>query len=301
MRFGGHETFPVREGWLYKGMRLIKEDDEAFNHPHVADELGVGRNMAKAIRHWLIVTQLAGLTPSEEDRKRKKLQLTEFGRLVWERDRYGLHYGTWTALHINLLNQVNRDYCRTWHWFFNYFPESRFDRLTCTAGLERFAECHEKRPPATKTLQRDVACLLNMYATPVPADNVDPEDASDSPFRRLGLLTLFRDSNVYRRNEANVRALPPEMLGYALKACGCESGQIPLREACLYDGGPGRGFQLGIDSFLDFVESAEKGIVGAGLRVVGSAGERFIQLGHLPTTAWLEAYYDRINASSAAA
>ena len=301
MKFGGHETFPVREGWLFKGMRLIESDAEAFNRPHVADEIGVGRNMAKAIRHWLLVTQLAEPTPSEDDRKRKQLHLSEVGRLIWDRDPYCLQYGTWAALHVNLLNQGTHDYCRAWHWFFNLFPENRFDRLTCTAGLERFVERHENRRPATKTLQRDVACLLNMYSTPVPADNADPEDASDSPFRRLGLLTLFRDSNAYRRNGASVEALPPEVLGYALKACGCDSGAIPLREACFYDGGPGRAFQLGIDSFLDFVENAEKGPAGSGLRLVGSAGERFIQLGYLRAPNWLEAYYDRIRAYPRAA
>ena len=26
MRYGGHETFAIREGWLHKGVKLLKED-----------------------------------------------------------------------------------------------------------------------------------------------------------------------------------------------------------------------------------------------------------------------------------
>ncbi len=51
MRFGGHETFPVREGWLHKGLKLVVEEPEKLIGEHVADWLGVGRNMAKSIRY----------------------------------------------------------------------------------------------------------------------------------------------------------------------------------------------------------------------------------------------------------
>ena len=53
MRFGGHETFPVREGWLHKGLKLVVEEPGKLTGEHVADWLGVGRNMAKSIRYWL--------------------------------------------------------------------------------------------------------------------------------------------------------------------------------------------------------------------------------------------------------
>ena len=58
MKFGGHETFPVREGWLHKGLKLVVEDPEKLIDEHVADWLGVGRNMAKSIRYWLQATGL---------------------------------------------------------------------------------------------------------------------------------------------------------------------------------------------------------------------------------------------------
>lgn len=39
MRFGGHETFPVREGWLHKGLKLVVEEPDKLGDEHVADWL----------------------------------------------------------------------------------------------------------------------------------------------------------------------------------------------------------------------------------------------------------------------
>ncbi|MCG5534252.1 DUF4007 family protein [Halorhodospira sp. 9621] len=297
MRFGGHETFPVREGWIYKGLSLIAGDPEGFNQPYVADELGVGRNMAKSIRFWLLATGLAITEPSDRTPKRKQLTLTRFGEAVYKSDRYCLQLGTWAALHVNMLNHGG--YAKAWNWFFNRFTEQRFDRLTASAAFERYVQRHERRSPAPKTLQRDVACLLSCYATPIPSELADPEDASDSPLRRLGLLTLFRDSNVYRRNEPNIVELPPELIGYAFAQSGAKEASLPLREACFYDGGPGRAFQLSLNGFLDWIEQAEELL--SSVRVVGSAGERRIQLDPLEPVEWLKSYYARVGALSTAA
>jgi hypothetical protein len=51
MRFGGHETFAIREGWLHKGLMLLANHPARVDDNHVADWLGVGRNMGKSIKH----------------------------------------------------------------------------------------------------------------------------------------------------------------------------------------------------------------------------------------------------------
>jgi hypothetical protein len=62
MRFGGHETFAIREGWLHRGLRLLVEEPGQLLDEYAADWLGVGRNMAKSIRYWLAATGLADTT-----------------------------------------------------------------------------------------------------------------------------------------------------------------------------------------------------------------------------------------------
>ena len=59
MRFSGHETFPVRDGWLHKGLKLLIDAPDVLHDKYAADHLGVGNNMAKSIRHWLLATGLA--------------------------------------------------------------------------------------------------------------------------------------------------------------------------------------------------------------------------------------------------
>ena len=85
MRFGGHQTFFVREGWLAKGLALLREDASGVRrHPYVADQLGVGRNMAKSIEHWLLATGLAEKT-ERRGRGRSgqpRLKVTELGEVV---------------------------------------------------------------------------------------------------------------------------------------------------------------------------------------------------------------------------
>ncbi|MCG5523606.1 DUF4007 family protein [Ectothiorhodospira haloalkaliphila] len=292
MRFGGHETFPVREGWLHKGLSLIKDDPEAFKNPFVADTLGVGRNMAKSIRHWLIATGLAETQSRQNGAKGKVLSPTRLGSLVLKYDPYFLHIGTWLALHINLVN--NPDEAQTWKWFFSRYSGQRFDRIACSEALKRFLNSSGQRAPVLRTLQRDTACLLSSYAVPLPNENTDPEDASDSPFRRLGLLTYFRDSHMYRRNEAEVSQIPAELLGYALCVSKAHSdGDLPLREACFVEGGLGRCLQLGLDAFIDVVEKAEAELAAGTVRILGSAGERKLHIHPQPAADWMEAYYDR--------
>jgi len=66
MRFGGHQTFYLREGWLYKGLNLLMTKPEMFEEELVFDHLGVGRNMALSIVYWLEATGLAAKKPRED-------------------------------------------------------------------------------------------------------------------------------------------------------------------------------------------------------------------------------------------
>ena len=66
MKFSGHETFAIREGWLHKGLKLLIEEPKKLYDEYVADFLGVGKNMSRSIRHWLEVTGLAERVTSKE-------------------------------------------------------------------------------------------------------------------------------------------------------------------------------------------------------------------------------------------
>jgi hypothetical protein len=304
MRFGGHETFAVREGWLHKGLMLLSEHPERMDEVYVADWLGVGRNMAKSIKHWLLATNLAERPLLPNSRKRGPMELTHLGRLVLDRDPYFLERGTWLAIHVNLVN--NTEHAATWNWFFNHFLHSRFERSTCNEALRRYIAARESRQPSPKTLQRDLACLLASYAKDVPPTVTDPEDATESPFRDLGLLVHFKDSGSFGRVALSPLDVPPELLPYALVKAhdGLEDSdstvEISVRDASLLPSGPGRCFNLDLEAFHELCSIAQNELGGSQLEVYSLAGERFVRIKKGKAEHWLSTYFDRLDRKAAA-
>lgn len=293
MRFGGHETFPVRTGWLSKGLRLLeRQGGESFDHVEIADELGVGRNMAKSIRHWLYVAGLALRTKRSEP-----VHLTPIGDLVLRRDPYLQHRATWWALHVNVV--THPDAATAWHWFFNDFTRERFDRMACSDEFVRSLERNGGRLPSRRTITRDVACLLQSYATPLPREHDDPEDATDCPFRQLGLATHHRDTGYFERRFED-RTLPPDLLGYVMSKASCgverEVVEIAFTDALVTRGGPGRVFALNADGLVALLERAESTFGNDLARSYLLGGERMIATASRSSAAWLAGYYDRVGA-----
>ncbi|HMS02998.1 MAG TPA: DUF4007 family protein, partial [Gemmatimonadaceae bacterium] len=53
-RFSGHETFACRFAWLPRAVHLIARDEKALSDDERAIlELGLGKNMVRALRFWL--------------------------------------------------------------------------------------------------------------------------------------------------------------------------------------------------------------------------------------------------------
>jgi hypothetical protein len=294
MRFGGHETFPIREGWLHKGLRLLNEDPELLSTEDLADNLGVGRNMGKSIRHWLQATRLAEKNPNSESGKRALLQLTDFGQLIWKEDPYFLSHGTWWLLHINLVN--NPAFAASWAWFFNSFGHDRFGRDVCVESLTRHIEMSQKRVPGAATLGRDLGCLLSTYARTIPGTLDDPEDGSDCPFRDLGLLSFFKTSGYYQLHH-EVKNISPEVLGYSLAvsfedaANGARSTDVSIPDAARKAGGPGRCFALTAESLFEVASRAESLCEENEIQISGLAGDRVIRVKQQSKLDWVRAHY----------
>lgn len=294
MRFGGHETFPIREGWLHKGLKLLIEDPGLLVDDNAPDHLGVGQNMAKSIRHWLVGTGLAQSTQKGRGGKKADLEPTTLGRLVWKRDRYFVDQGTWWALHINLVN--NPDHAASWTWFFNSFSNDRFDRPVCLESLARHLQLSKQRLPNNRTLARDISCLLATYSRPIPDEDSDPEDAHDCPFRELGLLSYFRSSGYYQLHRGP-KSVPSELLGYAIAmsfpdaATGKGSVDIALHDATRQPGGPGKVFVLTGEALFSLAMRIEAESTERVIEITGLAGQRALRVPKKSSIEWLEQHY----------
>ena len=261
MHFSGHETFHIRYGWLHKGLRLLIESPDQLFDKYSADWLGVGRNMAKSIRHWLVAT---GLAENVKERKNDKncetnypFIVSKFGKMVWKNDPYFLEKGTWLTLHSNLV--INNEYATTWSWFFNNFNMNKFEKPTCMDNLQRFIQMGKGRMPAINTLNKDLGVLLASYSQKIPGENLNPEEGRDCPFVELGLMKFFKSSGYYELNR-EMKDIPPELLGYVLSKAFHEenwikrkSVDIKMQDALFSPNSPGKVFVLSGDSLYELI------------------------------------------------
>lgn len=297
MRFGGHETFAIREGWLHKGLKLLHEHPDLIVDPDVCDYLGVGRNMARSIRHWLAATGLAQSAHIPRISSKPVLAASDFGELVWKHDPYFTEPGTWWAVHVNLVNSPN--HALTWSWFFNNFHSGRFDRSVCFESFKRHLELSKQRLPSPRTLERDIACLLATYARVIPPPNDDPEEGNDCPLRDLALISHFKTSGYYQVHQGR-KDIPAEIFGYALATAFRDAAgkkgttDITLLDAARTAGGPGRAFVLTAESLFEVATNLEETSPEAGIQIVGLAGNRALRVPKRKPLAWLEQYYETI-------
>jgi len=302
MRFGGHQTFYIREGWLYKGMDLLINHPELYNDPLVFDHLGVGKNMAMSIVYWLEATGLAVKVQSETDSRAKTLKPTELGFLIYENDPYFNREETWWLLHINLV--ANRESAETWYWFFNELGTDRFIR---EQGLKRFQKYIENdlkgRKPTQKTAERDLSCLINTYAINLPNTITDPEEDIWCPFRDLELLVSYKSTghNVIQRRR---RSIPVYIILYALETClqlspnyhldsYNEENLIDIRffELVRIPNNPQRVFALHNDGFYELLSNISESGSETGITIMGLAGERQIRIMRKPLLHFAKSVY----------
>lgn len=291
MRYGGHQTFTIRDGWLYKGLEMLidKKQRKKLLAPDAMDHLGVGRNMAMAINHWLIATGLA-----EKNVGNKDLVPSEIAKLVWEEDRYLLEEGTWWALHINMVS--NPDYCATWNWFFNHFGQDRFQKGVCLDSLLRYEDMTSGRIPSANTLSRDLSCFLATYAKDFPPRRTDPEDEILSPLTELGLMHYHRSSGFYNVIRKK-RDIPFSLFMYALsKAQPADlvsqkkQVQSTLFDLFTWPNGPSRIFRMGSDDLFELL--LEYHAERDDFAFFGMAGSYMIKYNHADPVDLLRDFYE---------
>jgi hypothetical protein len=288
VRFSGHETFSIREGWLYKGLKLLFEEPDVFKKKTLADDLGVGTNMARSIRHWLLATGLA-------DIKDKTLQASNFGKIIYEEDPFFINEGTWWFLHINLTTKPI--YADSWFWFFNHFNQISFIKSTAIENLRHYIQLNSQREPSIKTLERDVSCLLNSYSKNISSEQNDPEDSRECPFIELDLVHYYKSSNQYQINRKE-KEIHPCVFGYSASKSFDDLGlgDITMQRLIGVPGSPGRVFQLTSETLFETVLSITNQYNG--IQIKGHAGQRAISFPNMDFIDWVLEYYASIERSS---
>lgn len=250
-QFAGHETFPLRHGWLKRAHDAVAAGDPCpFQAEDAIAAFGVGKNMVASIRHWALACNT--LEPAGPVGRQPAYKTTEFARLVFspQGDPYCEHPGTVWLLHWHVSAFPAR--ATVWYWLFNEFHEPDFERdhlrERLRAALDAAGLAERVAP---KTLQRDVECALRSYAPRSPAGRAREEHV-ECPFADLALLAPTRGRDGYAFRRGPKRNLPDEVLLHA--TLGFWTRLYPSRrtvslEALAHEpGSPGRVFQLDEES-----------------------------------------------------
>lgn len=305
MRFGGHQTFTIRDGWLYKGLELLmnKEESWKLTDDLAMDYLGVGRNMAKSINHWLLATGLAQKATQKNEKTGKTKELKEllptvFAEVIWENDPYFLDTNTWWFIHINLVNNANE--AATWNWFFNNFNYDRFQKDKAITSLERFEKINSSRAPSTTTLDRDISCFLNTYSVSIPSSNKEPEDEIDCPLNELGLMKSFKKSGYFEVNRAR-KQISIELFLYSLSITTLHQEKddfvdIPFFDMTNLNCGPSKVFLLNNEDIFELLMEYDS--AHSDIKIRGMAGERLIKYKYKQPIDWVKTYYKNLISES---
>lgn len=248
--FSGHETFPLRYGWLKKvADAVIAKSDEDGNRSIFLDDsaittFGVGKNMVKSMRHWAVACGVIA-----EEPKSGQLSLTKLGNFLFGQttgaDPYLEHPTSIWLLHWNLCSGCTlKNLKTTWYWAFNFFNRTTFERKELTEGLLNLADKQGWERVSQMTVQRDVECFVRSYESRLSSDAA-VEDNLDSIFSELGLIQGERGKFTFMYGEKT--SLTMESFVYALLQYWEQIGRqqtISYEQVAHRVGSPGRIFLL---------------------------------------------------------
>ena len=196
IRLKGHETFILREGWLAKGLKAVADNSRVFSENAGADALGVGTNMAKAIRYWL---RAGGITVESKG----EVGLSHFGELIQQYDSCFEDSFTMWMFHSNIA--CNAELSTSWYIFFNRIGNEEYTKEELEESMFREIKAYSKQEIPRSSVAADVTAIINMYSREKDVD-YDPEEKKVSPFSELSLLK--RSGSVSRKYMPSEEQLP---------------------------------------------------------------------------------------------
>lgn len=253
-KFSGHETFPLRYGWLKKAYdavadsELIANNKSVFLDDAVIAKFGVGKNMVASMRHWATAV---GIINGNGTRT------TDIGNKFFSAnglDPYLEHPSTLWLIHWHLCGRPDKT---TWFWAFNYFHGESFERDHLVTGLDKLATERSWRRVATATIRRDVECFVRTYAAKTPSSKTIYEDALESPLAELGLMKPINKRDGFRLVRGTKSSLGVGVFLYALidfwERFSPNTNTLSFEAIAHEPGSPGRVFLLNENDLFDYL------------------------------------------------
>lgn len=242
--FARHETFHPRYGWLKKGF----DNPEAFLKEDAHLELGVGKNMARAIKYWCQAFKVLEET-TNESRRNSELVPTAFATQILGKqgfDPYLEDLGSLWLLHWQLFQSPCL--ATAWEYTFNEYvrPELTVDELVSDI------QSHLKRDfpdmeIAESSLRKDASCLVRMYGR-IPTGSSLNEESLHCPFAELGLLREESNGKTYTFRLGPKPGLSNDIIAFACYSYALQKSSstmtVSLPKLLRAAGSPGLVFRL---------------------------------------------------------
>ncbi len=269
LRFSGHDTFHCREQWLLKGIEYAdnQEGSPIDKNIDAIVELGVGKNMVRAISHWLKSFNLVSSDNST----------TYFADQLFSSNGFDKYLENEGSLWLLQFQLCNTNYASMYKLIFaEYFVNKAtldFTESQMLSFIERYIEEHSTHNFSSKTIASDFKVFLKTYITPSEKGKTI-EDDINAPLQALNLILETnkrnsRNEKVYSIHRKNpVFSLTPEIFGFCLLEMYSEEFSVSLDQLrntiAAYLGLSYEGLEIIIDdlchSYTEFIFKSDAGI-----------------------------------------
>lgn len=255
-----HESFSIREGWLAKGIKNVKEYGNVFALQNATDILGIGTNMVKSLKYWMTATKLI-------EEKNREIMLSDFGSIINEYDPYLEDIFSWWLIHINMITNVDDAYI--YNLFFNKCNIKTFTKRELYEKLYELLT-NEKLTFNGNILQDEVNMIIKTYTIDERIDN--PENNFICPLSELNLLKKV-DRDTYEKNRPEIRNLPFWVVYYIICLLLDDRDNISIDELLKEENSPAKLLNMDknlINEYLDEMKKNDLIIINrtAGLNMV---------------------------------
>ncbi len=259
--FTGHETFPLKYGWLKKAYDEIvfcnseEEGKSVFLNDEAISRFGVGKNMVASIKHWASTAKVI-----KNNEITSIWEPTPLGNLIFnDVDPFMENPSTLWLIHWNLASNPFRT---TWFWVFNHFPGIQFDREILLSNLIALSEKQEWKKTSEATIKRDVECFTRTYASRIKTSKISNEEALESPLTELGIIRSTGKKDGFRFVKGNKPTLKDGVFTYALIDYWIknfkESNSLSFEAITYQPGSIGKVFLLDENSMVHRLVNLEK-------------------------------------------
>ncbi len=263
-QFSGHETFPLRYGWLKKVFdavyRLETQGEKSnakdlFLNDDAIARFGVGKNMVASMRHW--ATSCYVIMDDDE----KEIITTDLAKTLFKEgglDPWMENTSSIWAFHWHIASNSSKV---SYLWLFSNFYNNQFDRTLLTQSLLDLCEKNNWKASAA-TVKRDVECLVRTYVNKSAKADEFTEDQIESPLAELGIIQPLNRNDVFQIKRARQPSLGNGAFMYALidfwKKYTRTARTLSLEIVANEPGSPGRVLCLDEGSVADRLYAIEK-------------------------------------------